>query len=687
MVYNSRSLCCKNPYGAVAAGQEVLFNIRPARSLGIIRAALCLNHELEEHVFEIPLSWTALEGASDVYSCVLDTSSLLGPVWYYFRLERPDGKTLFLGAGIGAGGVGRFWDSAPKPYQLTVTHPEANSPDWYGKGMTYHIFPDRFRRSAMPDPSGMVGDRTVHQAWGDCPDFLPDEKGEIRNRDFFGGNLGGATEKLPYLESLGVKTIYLSPIFESASNHRYDTADYTKVDPMFGTLPEFEAFCAKAAELGMRVILDGVFNHTGYDSVYFNGRGTYQGAGAAQSQDSPYYSWYDFTKWPDKYSAWWGVYTLPQVNEDDPSYVDFIIENEDSIVRRWIRAGASGWRLDVADELPDEFIERLRLAVKSEKPDAVIIGEVWEDASNKIAYSKRRRYLLGRELDGVMNYPFRDNLIDWLLGGDSKDFVEVMEQLKENYPKENFHNLMNSLGTHDTPRILTVLGATTEEFKSDRRAKAGLRLSPARRELAKKLLKIGMTVMFAFPGSPCVFYGDEAGLEGFEDPFNRCGYPWGSEDSGLIDWFARLSKARNASEALQDGDICFLSHSTGAVLAFERVYGEERVVLAANRGDEEAELVFDWESNAIDILSGDVYEVVNDKLSVVLPPRSAALIARESGPSAMELWRRQSAEAYTRSFTRTTTRVMPSCASNRETAQSSRQSAACPMPRPARSWR
>ncbi len=628
MVYNSRLPLCKTPFGAVAAGENVSFRLRAPRSWGLLRAVLCISHEFGGEDFEVPLGWSGLEGSDDVYSGELDTAGLLGPVWYYFRLERPDGRSDYFGNNDAcAGGEGRRYSADPRPYQLTVSQPEEEAPDWYGRGMTYQIFPDRFRRKGIPDPSGIVGDRIVHKNWSDCPNFLPDENGEIKNRDFFGGNIAGIREKLPYLKSLGVKTIYFSPIFEAASNHRYDTADYTKVDPMFGTQEQFEAFCSEAGKLGIRVILDGVFNHTGYDSVYFNARGTYDSVGARQSRESPYYGWYDFTNWPDSYSSWWGVYTLPQVNESDPDYMDFIIENRDSVVRRWLRAGASGWRLDVADELPDKFIERLRHAAREEKRDAVIIGEVWEDASNKISYGRRRKYFLGRELDGVMNYPFRDKLIGYLLGGASEEFAEAMEHLRENYPRRNFYNLMNSLGTHDTPRILTVLGAKPEDWQNDRRTRARLSLPPTRRELAKKLLKIGAAVLFAFPGSPCVYYGDEAGLEGYEDPFNRRGYPWGHEDKELISWFSLLSNTRNSSEALQAGDIRFLPCCSGAVLAFERALGQDRAVIAANRGEELVRLELEWKSGKpVDVLSGKSYRVARGKIQVALPPMTAALI-------------------------------------------------------------
>ncbi|MCL2002985.1 MAG: glycoside hydrolase family 13 protein [Oscillospiraceae bacterium] len=590
MIYASRSSFHKTPFGAVKAGEAVTFTLTPPRAAAWLRAFLCVKDEFGGQYTEYALAWSGLRGACDMYRVRLDTEGLLGPVWYWFRFEGLGGRAGYCGNPGLADGECALTQETPLPWQLTVTLPDPLPvPGWFGRGVTYHIFPDRFHKGKAKTPAlkNMPGDRTLHKDWFDCPDFRPDDKGEVRNRDFFGGNLVGVREKLPYIQKLGVKTIYFSPIFEAASNHRYDTASYARVDPLFGTEEEFSALCAEASALDIRVILDGVFNHTGYNSEYFNGAGFYKTTGASQSKKSPYYDWYNWQRWPDKYDSWWGIYTLPQVNESHPSYMDYIVRDGDSVVRRWLRAGASGWRLDVADELPGPFIEELTKAARSEKEDAVVIGEVWEDASNKIAYDVRRRYLLGRELDGVMNYPLRDSLIGFILGGDAGLFKEAMETLRENYPRDIYYNLMNALGTHDTPRILTVLGATPEEWAQPKEGRAETALPPERRALALRRLKLAAAVLFTFPGSPTVYYGDEAGLEGFEDPFNRRGYPWGREDKDLLKWYAKLGKIRNASEALQSGDIRYL-YAEGGLLVYDRAAGKERVTVCVNRSEEPA---------------------------------------------------------------------------------------------------
>ena len=435
----------------------------------------------------------------------------------------------------------------------------------------------------------MVGGRWVHTGWDEEPEWRPDGRGEIRNRDFFGGSLAGVLEKLDYLKELGVDTLYFCPVFEGAENHRYGTGDYEKIDPMLGTEESFRALCAAAHARGMRVLLDGVFNHQGYVSKYFNGDGSYPAVGASQSQTSPYYRWYHFTHWPDKYDAWWGIYSLPAVNESEPGYMDYIIRAPDSIVRRWLRAGADGWRLDVADELPDDFIHALRAAVRETKPEAVVIGEVWEDGSNKIAYSVRRKHLLGGYLDGLMNYPFRSAVLDWLLGGDACRFQQEMETLRENYPPAAFHSTMNALGTHDTVRILTLLGVGSECRDHGRDWRAALRLSPEERALGLARLKLAALVLYAFPGSPTVYYGDEAGMEGFEDPFNRRTFPWGREDRALTGWFRAPGRARHRFAALRKGDIRYV-RAAGPVLAFTRTWEDETVLCAANAGPAPAEL-------------------------------------------------------------------------------------------------
>jgi glycosidase len=630
MIYASRSLFHKNPFGAVKAGERVSFTVTPPRAAAWWRVFLCIKDEFGGKETELEMTWRCLRHDRDEYTVELDTEKLLGPVWYWFKGEGIDGREGYYdNAGLADGECG-YSENNPRAYQLTVTYPDpAPVPDWYGRGITYHIFPDRFRKGKAKTPalSSMPGERVLHKDWSDCPVFRPDEKGEVRNRDFFGGNIAGVREKLDYIASLGVKTIYFSPIFEAASNHRYDTASYERIDPLFGTEAEFSKLCKEAAAKGIRIILDGVFNHTGYNSEYFNGAGFYLGKGAAQSKDSRYYKWFCWQEWPGKYDSWWGIYTLPQVNETLPDYMDYILRDKDSIIRRWLRAGASGWRLDVADELPGEFIEALHKAVREEVEDGIVIGEVWEDASNKIAYSVRRRYLLGRELDSVMNYPLRDSLLGYILGGDAASFKTKMETLREHYPRGIYYSLMNSLGNHDTPRILTVLGALPEEWAQDKAGRSETVLPEDRRQLAKRRLKLASAVLFTFPGSPCVFYGDEAGLEGFEDPFNRRGYPWDKEDKEILSWFTLLGSTRNGSESLQCGDIRYI-YAEGDILVFERAAPKSKPVLVCvNRGNHGTEITADGYKNILsDIFTKEKIRPENGRVAVYLDPMSVKVL-------------------------------------------------------------
>lgn len=622
-MYHSRNQLCKTPYGAVAAGQTIVFSAYPERERGTERILLWIGRDGEEPD-AIPMRWHGLAGSRDRYS-VNYTPETPGLYWYYFTLDTADGPRYVV---RGYGGRCEIDDTLRDRYQLTVYDGSYKSPAWFGEGVTYNIFPDRFCRDRAPvQPEGEgVAERVLHQNWDDTPVYQPDSNGEILNNDFFGGTLRGILQKLDYLESLYVRTIYLNPIFQAYSNHRYDTGDYKRIDPLLGCEKDFRELCAQAAKRGMRIVLDGVFNHTGYDSRYFNARGRYQGEGAYQSQQSPYYDWYDFQQWPDKYSSWWGIYTLPQTNETNESYLSYIIDDADSVVRRWLRLGASGWRLDVADELPDSFIARLNAAARREKPDAVIIGEVWEDASNKIAYSERRRYFQGGELDSVMNYPLRDAILAYLGGGTAEHFAETMECIRENYPHDVFYSLMNIIGTHDTPRALTVLGITQEEWKLSREERAAFTLPPERIESARKRLKLAAVLQFTMPGSPTIYYGDEVGLQGFEDPFNRRTYPWEREDRDLLAFYRRLCMLRAESETLAKGELRFL-RSNGSLLRYERRTAHARLVIMVNRGHQEVKAHVDA-LYAVDMIDGfkEFTETDSRGLRVTVPPETALIL-------------------------------------------------------------
>ena len=603
--FNSRDPACKSPFGAAPCGTEVSFSVF-AGPEEVTDGQLLLLEEFSGQERAIPMTW-----ADGALRCVYRTPEEPELVWYAFSLTRPDGQVLRLDKNSGR-------------WQLTVYDGQSRTPGWFGQGVSYQIFPDRFCRSRMPRPEGMVGRRTVHENWAGTPDYLPDAQGEIRNCDFFGGDLAGITAKLDYLQSLSVTTLYLNPIFEAASNHRYNTADYLAIDPMLGTEEDFRTLCREAHRRGMRVLLDGVFNHTGSVSRYFNADGSYPEVGAAQSRESPYYNWYHFTRWPEEYDAWWGIKTLPAVEENQDSYREFIIRGQDSVVRHWLRCGADGWRLDVADELPDDFITEIRRAMEEEKPGAVLIGEVWEDGSNKIAYDRRRRYLLGRETHGLMNYPFRTAALAWLLGGDAGAFRESMEEIREHYPSPAFYSAMNFLGTHDTPRILTLLGG--EPVPESKEARAEARLSSAGYRLARQRLMLGALLLYAFPGSPTVYYGDEAGMQGYEDPLNRRTYPWGQEDESLSAWYRRLGQLRRERLSLQVGKIRYL-YAAGGGLVLERRAEAEVTVAALNAGAEDLESAIPWAGAlATDAMTGQQFLAADGIVRLTLPGRSGVLL-------------------------------------------------------------
>ena len=616
-VFDPRSECCKKPYGAVPCGTAVSYTVRPLRAEGWSRCVLVARREFSNLETETELPCTGIDGDRNRFSGTFPAPAEPELVWYWFRLSRPDGCTILFDKS------GWHTDGSVQSWQLTV-YEETPTPAWFGQGITYQIFPDRFCRTELPDPAGMIGGRWVHENWSDIPEWQPDSQGEVRNRDFFGGSLQGIISKLEDLAAFGVTTLYLNPIFESASNHRYNTADYLAIDPMLGTEADFRQLCREAKSRGIRVILDGVFNHTGSQSRYFNADGFYPAPGAAQSQDSPYFSWFSFHPWPTDYDAWWGIKTLPAVQENDSGYRDFIIRDRDSVVRHWLRAGASGWRLDVADELPDDFIADIRTAMDEAAPGSLLLGEVWEDATTKVAYSQRRRYLLGQELHGVMNYPFRNALIAYLLGGDADEFRETLEAIRENYPPNAFSSLMNFLGTHDTPRILTVLGAS--HVPDSKEERASYRLSPEERQLGLARLRLAALVLFTFPGAPTVYYGDEAGMEGWEDPFNRACYPWGREDTELKAWFARLAHLRLDRPALQSGQLhwCW---TAGPILAFARELNGQLLTTVINAADTPQSLTLPWSGAAPrDLLTGAVLSPADNVLSLTLLPHQGLLL-------------------------------------------------------------
>ncbi|MBR6742368.1 MAG: glycoside hydrolase family 13 protein [Clostridia bacterium] len=589
----------------------------------VLRFELILSPEINAHSaviriqpdgcdwFDIPFV-RAEDGA---FSLDIDLSELCksthgGLFFYEFLLICPD-KTYFTdtcdnnSATLTLSNAGRF--------SLLVLGDNFTTPEWFHGRTMYQIFPDRFYRTGNCKKRA---DAVINDDWENgIPQFAEVVGGEIENNEFFGGTLDGITEKLDYIASLGADVIYLNPIFEAYSNHKYDTADYMRVDEMLGGDRALERLLSEAEKRDIRIILDGVFNHTGSDSVYFNAKGRYASLGAAQSENSPYRSWYRF-KEDGSYECWWGIKILPRLDHDGEGCADYFL-SDNGVIAKYLKMGASGWRLDVADELSDSFLDGIRRAAVKAKSDAVIIGEVWENAATKIAYGARRRYLLGEQLDSVMNYPFRNALISYLTAENAEMLAHTLTEIFSTYPRSVSHSLMNIIGTHDTERILSVLGDRDFDLCSMRELSTR-RLSADARDKAKKLLKIASAIQYTAYGVPSLYYGDEAGMEGYRDPFCRMPFPWGREDSELVSHYKRLGEIRKSSSLFADGEFKVL-YAGCAVIIFERRKGDKVVYLIANASDNS----FNFAINGActDLLTHESFDE-----SITLPPYSVRII-------------------------------------------------------------
>lgn len=522
--FDSRDTRYKKPFGAVKTGLEVYFKFPVREEVNPSRAALIYRGAKEGR-----LELTRF-GAADGFVVFTGKIAFDTPGVYYYRFEiYRGGETLYAGrAGEdGKASLGEWL----KEWQLTVYDAGFSVAEWLKGRIIYHIFPDRFCR--VED-----GIRPLYgkfKSWGkELTIFDPD--GVYRANDFYGGNIEGVLTRLRYLKSLGVGAIYFSPVFDSHSNHRYDTGDYMHIDPLFGTEDEFKMLISECEKLDIGIILDGVFNHTGADSIYFNKFGRYPGVGAYQSKESPYYPWYTFTKYPDEYTSWWGVTVVPTVKRDCKEFWDFIA-GEGGVLEKWTALGVKGWRLDVADELSTPFIELIREKVKS-MGDVALIGEVWEDASTKISYGEKRSYLFGRQLDGTMNYPFRTAILRLFKDRNAKEFVDSVMTIAENYPHDALFQSMSLLGTHDTVRIITALGG--EHSLKTKTERLKFRMSDGEYREAARRLKAASAIQYFLPGLPTIYYGDEIGMQGYEDPINRRPFAYGFEDVDMLKHYRYL---------------------------------------------------------------------------------------------------------------------------------------------------
>lgn len=618
-IYDSRLPVFKEPFGAVPAQSSVRFAVHLPKHILVRQVDFVLKSDGETEQ-RFPMSLTDCDMHCNQY-----TLTLSFPVpqlcFYYFCITEDDGNIYTVHADDSMRASTSTMCS--KCWQLTVYDKKMQRPSCLGNGIMYQIFPDRFCNSGTVK-TNVPSDRLIRSDWGNLPVYLPNEKGEITNSDYFGGDLQGITQHLPYLQKLGVTCLYLNPIFEAHSNHRYNTADYLKIDPLLGTEEDFSTLCSEAKKVGISVILDGVFSHTGSDSLYFNRNGRYgENTGAYRDPTSRYREWYSFRHYPDDYESWWGFLTLPNVQETHTDYMDFICNPQHGVLAKWLSLGASGFRLDVADELPDAFLDRIYQTVKTFGCDKIVLGEVWEDASNKISYGNRRRYLLGKQLDSVMNYPFRNAVLSYIRNGNAEEFLTNVISIVENYPPPAMNSMMNPLSTHDTPRAITMLVAEPMDNKDRQWQAEHHYLSLEDYQKGQTLLKLASVLQYFLPGIPCLYYGDEAGLSGYADPFNRCCYPWGYENQELIDWFSSLGQLRLSLAFLNsalflplvvDSDLC----------CYLRQEKQQSLLVAVNRSDHDHTLCVPTE-----FLHAKIHTLVGSFENGILKGKSAVVMVRE----------------------------------------------------------
>ena len=558
-VHDSQSIKFRKPFGAVEVGQKVKLSINVDREIIVAVEFI----QFDGTRLNMGMQKEYLNNGEFRYSVEIDTSDALGILEYYFILIDGYNRLYYGNNDEHLGGIGQIYTYNPVPYQITV-YEKSYTPNWYKEGVVYQILIDRFYNGNEDKTiNSPKKDSFIYGRWDDNPMYIKDGFGKIARWDFYGGNIKGIIKKLDYIKSLGANIIQLSPVFKSSSCHKYDTGDYEFIDEMFGTNNEFKELCEVAESKGIKIILEVVLSYTSSDSKYFNKLGNYNEIGAYQSPNSKYHDWYKFTRYPYQYESWWGIAERPNINSMENGYMKYIINNDDSIIKKWIDLGCSGWRLNVIDELPDEFIEAIRTRIQEIDGNTVLLGDTWDDASNKVSYSKRRKYLQGKEVHAVTNYPLRECLINFTKGYITSDiFKQKIMSLYENYPRESFYGNINVIGTNDTERILTVLDGNIE------------------------LLRLIVVIQFTLPGVPLIYYGDETALKGGKEPDNRKSYPWGKEDKDLSDFYNKIVNIRNSEDGLKKGDL--IIHETDPeVFVFERNYENEKVIVLVNVSNEQ----------------------------------------------------------------------------------------------------
>ncbi len=597
----------KAPLGALCINEECKLTLYINKDFIIHNLELVIREDENQSLDYIKCNWS---GADDNYNIYTVTFTLKDYYiyFYYFQFDDCYGRH-YIGSDDNMDAC--LTNQLNRVFQINRYEPFPSNLDWFKGKVMYQIFVDRFCKAGNHKPKDDV---IMHENWNEIPAYLP-VNGKILNNDFFGGDLDGVISKLDYLKELNVGAIYLNPIFLSPSNHKYDTSDYMQIDPMFGTEETFKKLCKEAKKRKIKIILDGVFNHTGSNSIYFNKDNNFDSIGAFQSKKSPYYDWYRFITYPNKYESWWGIDTLPAVNQKNDKFMDFIT-GKDGVIYKWLKLGASGFRLDVVDELDNRFVDKINKQIKKVSKNNIIIGEVWEDASNKIAYDKRRTYFNGKQLDSVMNYPLKDAIIDFINKNYINNLRYAINSMINNFPNHVLHSMMNILSTHDTARIMSVF-SKVNFYSLSKDEQANYKMSQETYYKSRSKLKMASALLYTLPGVPCIFYGDECGVQGFKDPFCRQTMPWNNFDEEINNWYKKLGKIRK-NEIYVDGEYKEEFTYSEKVFAFTRSKNGKKILTVVNNSG------FDYIYN---LKSG--YDLMNEeeiKNNITLFPHTVRII-------------------------------------------------------------
>ena len=594
LLFNSRSLEYKKPFGAVATDEKITITFPVPAEFGAEKVYFILR--LHSEIRTLGLEKNRTENGYDFFTLEFSID-IAGTYYYRFEMVK-GGIHHFVGKGTGSKAIKGDW--LPE-WQLSVYDKSFDIPENNLGGVIYQIFADRFHHEGekVCPKYGKL------KEWHEDVD-IHDSEGNYLANDFFGGNFKGITAKLPYLEELGVTMIYLSPVFESHSNHRYDTGDYMKLDSLLGNEDDFRTLISEAEKRGISLILDGVFNHTGADSLYFNKFNRYPTVGAYQSKQSPYYEWFTFSSFPDEYDCWWGITCVPTVSRHSKAFQE-LIAGKGGVIEKWTNFGIKGWRLDVVDELSDEFLEKIREAIKENSDEVLVIGEVWEDASTKFSYGQERKYFQGKQLDAVMNYPFKEAILAYALNGKAENFIESVMTISENYPEKALCNSMTLTGTHDTVRAINGLSGINVSGTDKAYRKARI-LTDNEYELGKKRLLMASVLQFFLPGIPNIYYGDEIGMQGFEDPLNRRPFKWDDIDFEILNHYKKLGSLRKTYRKSFAGLLTNIEHKDN-VLFLRR----DNILLICNASGKDFDLI---EAKA-DYLTGETVSRIENNTAAI----------------------------------------------------------------------